>query len=266
MKAKVDLFSGTYKNYSEEVYGSIRRETYGEDIGQTSWLTADEYRGFFSLLKLSPGKEVLEIAPGSGGPAVFMVRETGCRLTGMDINLNGVINANKLADHNGLDEKMKFILGDASLALPFPGGIFDAVVCIDSMNHLKDRGKVLKEFNRVLKKGGRLLFTDPVVITGAVSSEEIAVRSSLGFFLFLPAGENERLLKEAGFQKIQSRDVTDNIASVSLKWHNAREERKKELLQFEEEDNYNGLQSFFHMVYILTSERRLSRFMYAAVK
>jgi len=36
------FFSGTYKNYAEGVYRDIRKETYGEDIGQTSWLTADE--------------------------------------------------------------------------------------------------------------------------------------------------------------------------------------------------------------------------------
>lgn len=95
MKSKVELFTGIYKNYAEDVYKNIREETYGEDIGQTSWLTADEYRDFFSLLKLSPAKKVLEIASGTGGPAVFMVKETGCHLTGIDINEEGVKNAKK---------------------------------------------------------------------------------------------------------------------------------------------------------------------------
>jgi hypothetical protein len=31
-----------------------------------------------------------------------------------------------------------------------------------------------------------------------VSAEEIAVRASIGYFLFMPVGENERLLLEAG--------------------------------------------------------------------
>ena len=266
MKSKVELFSGTYKNYAEEIYKDIRKETYGEDIGQNSWLTADEYRNFFSVLKLSPDKNVLEIAAGSGGPAVFMVKETGCLLTGMDFNENGVNNAKKLAEENELNEKMKFLRGDASEPLPFEDESFDAVLCIDSMNHLNNRGKVLKEFKRVLKKGGRLLYTDPIVVTGILSNEEIAIRSSLGFFLFVPVGESERLLKEASFQDIQSKDVTDNIESVSIKWHDAREKRKDDLLKFETEDNFNGIQSFLKMVYIVTSQRRLSRFMFAVVK
>ncbi len=264
--SNADLFYGTYKNYAEEVYKNIRKGTFGEDIGQNSWLTADEYRNIFPILDLSPDVKVLEIASGSGGPAVFMVKETGCHLTGMDINENGVENAKKLAEENGLSEKMNFLLGDASEDLPFPGESFDVVISIDSMNHLKARTNVLKEFRRVLKKGGRLLFTDAVVITGVLTNEEIAIRSSLGFFLFSPAGENESLLRKEGFRDIETKDVTENIANVSSRWYDARQKRKWELLQFEDEKNFKGLQSFFETVHILSSERRLSRFMYSAIK
>ena len=68
-----------------------------------------------------------------------------------------------------------------------------------------------------MKTGGQLLYTDPIVLTGILTNEEIAVRSSIGFFLFVPFGQNERLLKEAGFIDIKIKDVTDNIASVSIK-------------------------------------------------
>lgn len=266
MEKKVELFYDTYKNYAEDLYQEIRKETYGEDIGQTSWLTADEYRNFFSLLNLSPIHKVLEVASGSGGPAVFMVKETGCNLTGIDINENGVANAQRLAAENRLSAKMKFRVADASSKLPFANETFDAIVSIDSINHLKKRNRVLKEFNRVLKKGGRLLFTDAVVITGILTNEEIAIRSSLGFFLFVPKGENERLLKEAGFHDIISRDVTDNIIATSQKWHDAREKRKSGLLKFEGEEKFNGIQSFLQTTHIVSADRRLSRFMYHCVK
>ena len=266
MEKKVELFYDTYKNYAEGLYEEIRKETYGEDIGQTSWLTADEYRSFFPLLNLSQRQSILEVASGSGGPAVFMVKETGCNLTGVDINENGVANARKLASENGVPDKAKFMVADASSVLPFSGQEFDALVSIDSINHLKARDEVLKEFNRVLKKGGRLLFTDAVVITGILTNEEIAMRSSLGFFLFVPQGENERLLKEAGFREIIVRDVTDNIILTSRKWHDAREKRKPGLLKFEGEEKFNGIQSFLYTTHLVSAERRLSRFMYSGVK
>ena len=265
MKPKAELFSVTYSNYSEDLYKEIRKDTYGEDIGQNSWLTADEYRDFFSLLKLSPGKKVLEIATGSGGPAAFMVKETGCKLSGIDINEEGVKNAKKLAEENDLNEQLEFLYGDASEPLPFPDGSFDAVISIDSINHFKDRKKVLEEFKRVLKAGGQLLYTDPIVVTGILTNEEIAVRSSIGFFLFVPVGENERLLNDAGFKEIRSRDLTETIASVSIKWFYAREKRSEKLKQIEGEDNFINLQSFFKIVHLLSSERRLSRIMFTAL-
>ena len=124
----------------------------------------------------------------------------------------------------------------------------------------------MTEFYRVLKTGGRLLYTDSTVVTGILTNIEIAVRSSIGFFLFAPLGENERLFKQAGFNDIQSRDVTDSMATVSIKWHNAREKRKDSLLEIEEVNNFEGLQAFFKMVHIVSSERRLSRIRYAAAK
>jgi SAM-dependent methyltransferase len=266
MKATFEFYSGTYRDFAEELYDQIRKETHGEDIGQNSWLTANEYRGLFTLLKLSSRKKILEVASGSGGPAIFMVKETGCHLTGIDISESGIATAQKSAMQNGVKEKTKFLKADGAEPLSFDDESFDVVICMDSMNHLKNRDKVLKEFRRVLKSGGRLLYTDPVVVTGAVTNEELMVRSSVGFFLFMPPGENERLLKQAGFTKIKMRDVTDSMADVSINWHIAREKRKDALVQVEGAESFKGFQSFFYMVHLLSSERRLSRLMFTAVK
>lgn len=266
MKPKAELYAGTYKNYAADLYKAIRAETFGEDIGQNSWLTANELRNYCSQLKLSPGKKVLEMATGSGGPAVLMAKETGCHLTGIDISDNGVNNAKKLASENKLGDQVSFLQANGEAPLPFPGERFDVLICIDAINHLKGRDDVLRECNRVLKKGGQLLYTDPIIVTGILTNEEIEIRSSIGFFLFVPLGENERLLKEAGFRSIQVTDVTGNMASVSAKWYHAREKRKRDLLKFEDENNFNGLQSFLKMVHLLSSEKRLSRLLFTAIK
>jgi hypothetical protein len=115
-----------------------------------------------------------------------------------------------------------------------------------------------------LKPGGKALFTDPVVITGLVSNEELAVRSSIGFFLFAPSGENERLIEEAGLELVRREDVTENAAMVSKRWRDARAEDRDALMQIEGEERFVKLQQFFDAVYRLTSERRLSRFVYLA--
>lgn len=79
-KPPVELYSGTSRHFFEALYSEIRKETYGKDIGQNSWLTADECRRFIELLQLSADKKVAEIALGSGGPALFMAKQSGCIL------------------------------------------------------------------------------------------------------------------------------------------------------------------------------------------
>ena len=266
MPQKVKLYSGTYKNYSEEIYKQIRIETFGEDIGQNSWLTAGEFRDIITTLGINSSSNVLEIASGSGGPAVFMASETGCKLTGVEYDNNGVENSKKLASGSGSGINAEFIHADASEPLPFENGLFDSIFCVDAINHLKNRNEVLKEFYRVLKPGGKLLYIDPVVVTGILSNEEIAIRSSIGYFLFTPLNENEKLLRDAGFSDIKSSDSTANIISISQKWLEARQSRKNELVEIEGEQTFMGLQEFFKMVHTLSSEKRLSRFTYTAAK
>src|SRR6266480_5021946 len=77
---------------------------------------------------------------------------------------------------------------DAGSCLPFRTESFDAVFSNDSINHLPDRSAVLHDWHRLLRPGGRVLFTDPIVVTGQLSNEEIRTRSSIGFFLFTPVG------------------------------------------------------------------------------
>ena len=67
----------------------------------------------------------------------------------------------------------------------------------------------------MLKPGGTLLYTDPVVITGPVTSEELALRSSIGFFVFVPPGENERMLAESGFKVRSVDNATANVVETS---------------------------------------------------
>jgi hypothetical protein len=61
MSPQVDLYNNSYSNYETEVYRQIRLATYGEDLGQTSWVTNEESREIPQMLDLVPGSCVLEI-------------------------------------------------------------------------------------------------------------------------------------------------------------------------------------------------------------
>ena len=266
MTERVDLFYNAYSHFNDRVSSLIRNDTFGVDIGQNSWVTVDEYDRFISWLGLAPDHHAIEIASGSGGPALYVARKVGCRVTGVDANENGVTTASLRAAGPGEAERVRFRVADANLPLPFESGSFDAVLCIDSMNHFPDRLAVLQEWHRVLRRGHRAVFTDPVVITGPVTHDELALRSSIGLFLFVPPGINERLIEGAGFHLVRQEDVTANAALVSGRWHRAREAHRASLLETEGEARFEGTQRFLGSVHRLTTERRLSRIVYLVEK
>jgi SAM-dependent methyltransferase len=266
MSGRVDLFDSTYSHFSDQVLDRIRKETFGVDIGQNSWLTVDEYERLLPDLQLTAAHHILEVASGSGGPALYLAKTTGCRVTGVDANESGVATASRMAAESGQADRVRFTVADAGARLPFDDDAFDAILCMDSMNHFLDRLSVFQEWHRVLRPGHRALFTDPVVITGPVTNDELALRSSIGRFLFVPPGVNERLIEEARFHLVRQEDVTENAALVSGRWHTARERHRDELIRFEGEERFDGLQRFFVTVHQLTTERRLSRIAYLVEK
>lgn len=265
MSKQVDLYDSTYGHFQEQVLAGIRRETYGEDIGQNSWITTNEFDTFYEWLHLASGEHILELASGSGGPALYLAKKFKCRITGLDINEEGLKTANQAAAGAHISDA-KFQLGDVNQRLQFDDNTFDAVICVDSMNHFRDRLGYLKESCRVLKPGKRALFTDPVVITGPVSNVELAARSNIGFFLFVPLEVTTKLIREAGFKLIRCEDVTANIELTSGRWHAARQRHRQDLIKIEGKERFEGLQMFLSTVHKLTSERRLSRFVFVTEK
>lgn len=266
MPQRVDLFDNTYQNFNARVLDAIRKETFGTDIGQNSWVTVDEYERLLPGLNLSSESHVLEVASGSGGPSIYLARTIGCRVTGIDANESGVATATEMAEKAGVAAQVEFRIANADATLPFETNSFDALLCIDSMNHFPNRLSVFREWQRVLRPGGRALFTDPVVITGPVTNDELALRSLVGLFLFVPPGVNEDFINQAGLHLVRQEDVTSNAALVSGRWHKARQAHKEDLLRIEGEERFAGLQQFFKAVHDLTSEKRLSRIGYLVEK
>jgi len=261
-----DLYNNAYRNYASDPYRQVRIETYGQDFGQTSWVTTEESLEIPQLLNLGPDSSVLEIGCGSGGYALHLAEKLGCQIVGLDINEPGIRSAKGLAQNSALGSRARFEQCDASKNLPFGDQTFDAAFSNDVLCHVPGRLDVLVEVFRVLKPGGRMLFSDALVIGGMISAEEIATRSSIGFYFYSPPGANERLMQQAGFSRIRTTDTTENATRIAKKWHDAREKMKEALVAAEGIANFDGLQRFLSCVHTLTSERRLLRNLYFASK
>ena len=150
MPPSVDLYGAAYGNFGASAIEEVRKETYGEDFGQSGWVTGDEYRRFFQLLGLRAGEHVLDVGCGSGGPALFLARETGCRVTGVDISEPGIEAGQALARQSSMQDAVTFRRADVCEPLEFAEGEFDALVCMDVLCHLANRGDLFQDWHRVL--------------------------------------------------------------------------------------------------------------------
>src|SRR2546427_5079241 len=112
-------YSANYGNFQTEPYAQIRHEAFGEDIGQNSWLTSDEQDRFLAWLELSPGKTLLDVACGAGGPALRIAATTGCSVVGIDVHEQAVTTASSLSAQCGLARRARFWFLDAAGPLPF---------------------------------------------------------------------------------------------------------------------------------------------------
>lgn len=262
----VDLYDSAYSHYAADVYRQVRIATYGEDLGQTSWVTSEESHQIPQLLKLTTASRALEIGCGSGAYALQLAEATGSSILGVDINEAGIRNARSLARERNLDSRAGFQLCDVAKPLPFADQSFDAAFANDVLCHIPARDALLPEIFRVLKPRARLLFSDALILGGAVTHQEIATRSSIGIYIFTPPGHNERLIERAGFRLLEATDTTANAAAIAQRWQAARSDHRDALVASEGASNFEGLQQFLACVATLCSERRLLRYLYVAEK
>lgn len=226
-------------------------------FGQGSWTSTADYDRLFDGLEVGPEHVVLDIASGGGAPALRLAERRRCRVVGIDRSADAVATATRRAGERGLSERVTFKAADATARLPFDDGHFDAVISVDGLIHLPNRPAVLAEWARVVKRGGRLAFTDQIV-TAPIMNTELAVRSPDFPFLITMPGYNEAQLALAGFHLKRREDWTETIAGLACRHWQARERHRDALIALEGQARFDQLTAYRRMAETLATERRLS--------
>ena len=126
------------------------------------------------------GAQVLDVATGTGlaaRAAARAVGETG-RVVATDISAGMLAEAGRLVAEERLSNVA--LLAAAADALPFPDASFDVVLCVSSIPFFPSASAALREWRRVLRRGGAAAFTtlhaDP--ITSHRVLREVALREA----------------------------------------------------------------------------------------
>lgn len=139
---------------TEQTFDALAK-TYEEDVDQASPYNADYERP--AMMELIPdlleGKTVLDAGCSAGWYTEALVKR-GASVTGIDLSLQMIEKAEKR-----LNGRARLLSHDLSKPLPFHDNEFDLIVSSLTLHYLKDWQPVFEEFNRVLKRGGTLLFS-----------------------------------------------------------------------------------------------------------
>ncbi|MCP4326649.1 MAG: 3-demethylubiquinone-9 3-O-methyltransferase [Alteromonadales bacterium] len=98
--------------------------------------------------------KVLDVGCGGGFTSEFMAKK-GALVSGIDISEVSINTATEHAKESNLDIDYR---SGTAVNLPYDNDSFDAIVCVDVLEHIDDITKAIAEIKRVLKPGGTFLF------------------------------------------------------------------------------------------------------------
>jgi ubiquinone/menaquinone biosynthesis C-methylase UbiE len=112
---------------------------------------------------LRPGETVLDVGSGAGIDLFIAARKVGTagRVTGLDMTPEMVGRAIRNLEILGL-ENVEFREGKME-QIPLPDASIDAIISNGVINLSTDKGQAFRDMHRVLRPGGRLVFSDSVV-------------------------------------------------------------------------------------------------------
>jgi tocopherol O-methyltransferase len=159
--------------------------------------------------------EVLDVGCGFGGSSLWLAKNVGCRVTGIDINPREIASATAQARKSGVEHLVRFIEMDyREMDRLLPAEAFSVVWQVETLIYA-DRRSFACDASRRLRKGGRLIVADYFSRPEpcAPADQLILDRWVKGWAGkdLVTGDEFCRYLAEAGFDEIRFQDVSAGV-------------------------------------------------------
>jgi sarcosine/dimethylglycine N-methyltransferase len=230
-RAVVQETQAYYDGAANEIY----REIWGENIHMGIFDSPDESlqaamdrsnARMSQPIGLTPGHHVLDVGCGYGALARYLACTYGCRVLATNISERELEWGRELTAKERLDDKVAYQWADFH-DLPFDDDAFDVYWSQEAFLHAADKNRVLAEAFRVLKPGGRLVFSDLLVRHGTPQADRERIYDRVKSPDMWDAPDYRKALKAAGFDIAIDEDWSENVA-LSYGWVRARLEDRRE--------------------------------------
>ncbi len=159
--------------------------------------------------RITSQDEVLDVGCGFGGSSIWLAKNIGCKVTGIDINPREIEFAREQARKSGVEHLVRFIEMDYRQMDQLEAGAFSVLWQIETLIYA-DRRKFVGVAHRLLREGGRIIIADYFSRPGtyAPADSEVLDRWVKGWAGTDLVSDDEFVgyLTRAGFDKIQFQD------------------------------------------------------------
>jgi ubiquinone/menaquinone biosynthesis C-methylase UbiE len=126
-----DRFKKQYALRRGEVARRVERSVLGHEVGLNGFTTFGQAETLCDVLPLSEASRVLEVGCGHGWPGFQVAQHHACNLVGIDVPIDALREARANLSTRELNGRAAFVAANGR-ALPFPSGVFDAIVHADT--------------------------------------------------------------------------------------------------------------------------------------
>ena len=199
--AKEDITEEVLQLHDQDHYGGT--QAVDRLMTQASFISSDH---------------LLDVCSGVGGPARYISWKSGCRVTGLDLTASRVAGAIELTQATGLAERVDFVQGNA-LEMPFEDNSFSCVIGQEAFAHIPNKKQLISECARVLKPGGRMVFSD--IMSHQTLSKDNADRlfEGMRFSEIATLQDYMSWLTSEGLTMVQTTDLSSEWTRILVDRH-----------------------------------------------
>jgi SAM-dependent methyltransferase len=180
-----------------------------------SWNYLFDFSVACELLAPRPDDLVLDFAAGTCW-ATELLSRIGVRTVSMDLSIEMMRRGRQrlAADSRLVLRNEAAFVAARGQSLPFRSESFDGVLCMNALHHVPSYAEVLREIHRVLKPGGRAVFSEPGTAHAVQPLSQFRMREESVIEKNVSLPIVRRLAIEAGFTRMRVVPLRSSSAYV----------------------------------------------------